>query len=525
MIFAHKTRLINISLLILAGLLIAVQKAYAANNQVVIFQVQTGAAASASQEYISIYNNGTEPADVSDWCVVYASASDATQTQLKCITPPNASTKLMLPGHTYLTMATNEFLNAHQDYSADFVFSAGMSGTSGHIKLLDSSKAIIDKIGWGAAANSEGSSMPAHPIGKILQRLVESVDMLKDTGNNSNDFQVVDLGLIQPGNLYEENSPAEPNGAFPVITEIMPDAEGADVGKEFIELHNPRVTPIKLNGYTLQIGPAYSKSYVLPDIIIEPSSYISFSDQQLGLVLPNTLASIRLLAPNGEVLSSSEAYDHPGEGISWALINDIWQATHSPTPSSENILLVAKPCPTGQVRSEITGYCKNSTGADTISEITTCRADQERNPQTNRCRKITALVASLLPCKKGQARSLDTGRCRSIISALTGSQSCKPGQTRNPETKRCRNASSVVAKKPCPAGQERNVQTGRCRKTLAGTAKLNGVKDVQTGLIANNAKWWAAGAAAAGSAGYAVYEWRREAWLLLEVIKSRIIPN
>ena len=501
MIFAAKTKTINTSILLLAVLLLQasllpVQQAQASTSQVVIFQLQTSAAGAAAQEYISIYNNSAQAVDISNWCMVYASASDSTQTQLACFKPSTFNTKLMLSGNVYLVMASNDFLDTQPDHTADFTFSGGISATSGHLKLLDSTKSEIDKIGWGAASNPEGSSVPAHPIGKILQRTTDTYGLLKDTDNNSADFTHASLIPLQPGSLYEEYSEPSPPAPGPLINEILPDVEGADTGKEFIEFYNPHSVPINLAGYVLQLGPAHSKSYTLPASTIEPGAYLSFSDKQTGLTLPNSSASVRLLSPNGDVISSTEAYDQPGEGVSWALLNGVWQLTHTPTPNAENILLETKPCPAGQVRSNETS-----------------------------CRKISAIASALIACKAGQTRSLETGRCRLIISTLTSALPCKPGQTRNPETKRCRSASTAADKKPCPAGQERNAQTGRCRKSAAGAAKMSGVKDVQTSLITNSAKWWVAGFAAVGSAGYAVYEWRREAWMVVEIIKARIIPS
>jgi hypothetical protein len=45
--------------------------------------------------------------------------------------------------------------------------------------------------------------------------------------------------------------------------------------------------------------------------------------------------------------------------------------------------------------------------------VTACNEDEERNPTTNRCRKI--VVASVAAaCKEGQERNLETNRCRTV---------------------------------------------------------------------------------------------------------------
>ncbi len=120
-----------------------------------------------------------------------------------------------------------------------------------------------------------------------------------------------------------------------------------------------------------------------------------------------------------------------------------------------------------------------------ISQLTPCKADQERNPETNRCRSVLASSTSLVPCKEGQERNPDTNRCRAVSS------------------------SSLV---PCAVGQERNPDTNRCRKvegTVASAATAK-VQDVSAGEIVKNPRWWLAGTAMFLALGYALYEWRHD---------------
>ena len=71
--------------------------------------------------------------------------------------------------------------------------------------------------------------------------------------------------------------------------------------------------------------------------------------------------------------------------------------------------------------------------------------------------------------------------------------------------------SAATKQKPCPEGQERNVATNRCRKKLnVGAASLAQIQDVNGMSQGANIRWWIAGLVAAGAAGYAVYEWRRD---------------
>jgi serine/threonine protein kinase len=88
-----------------------------------------------------------------------------------------------------------------------------------------------------------------------------------------------------------------------------------------------------------------------------------------------------------------------------------------------------------------------------------CKSDEEKNPDTNRCRK---------KCKDGQFRNPATQRCNNVKKNKTVKQvksavpkKCKDDEETNPATNRCR--------KKCKDGQYRNVSTQRCRKTTTKT--------------------------------------------------------
>ncbi len=89
---------------------------------------------------------------------------------------------------------------------------------------------------------------------------------------------------------------------------------------------------------------------------------------------------------------------------------------------------------------------------------------------------------------------------------------CKAGQERNPATNRCRSLLGASTQlKPCAAGQERNPDTNRCRKAAITDVPAAdfAVKDAkQTG--SDFVGWWALGIIAIMAIGYGVWEWRGE---------------
>jgi hypothetical protein len=295
------------------------------------------------------------------------------------------------------------------------------------------------------------------------------------------------------------------------ITELLPDPAPpqTDGDHEFIELYNPHSVPVDLTGYVLKAGSELDDSYVLPAISIDPLEYLAIyvSESNLGLINSTSRAAIYL--PDNVLSSETQLYNEPGEGASWALINNIWQYTYLTTPSAANVYQ-APPEPTAPLNG-VSGVA---------STLQPCEAGEERNPATNRCRKINSSSATeLKPCNEGEERNAATNRCRKITSAVASLSPCSAGEERNPATNRCRKVASATATslKACDAGEERNPQTNRCRKVTAsgaaGNAKVNDQgSDSQSGkpTLMNFPTHWIVGIVGAGALAYGVYEWRGE---------------
>jgi hypothetical protein len=481
----------------------------------------------------------------------------------------------MLAARSSFRLSTNEFVTAHAAFVPDIIFANTISGTAGHIRLFNASNTEIDRLGYGTASthplSPEGTAATAPATGKILQRILTSGSLLnvQDTDNNSTDFGSVSLTILPPSGLSEVVIPVDvcpnidelqtvlppgylldesgdcqadicanidglqlavptgyesldgencslipPENATLLITELLANAPSFDAGKEFIEIYNPNDRSISLKDYKLELGPSFSKKFTLPnEQSLASHAYISFSDVITGLVLPNSLASLRLISPAGNVVSTTDTYNQPKENESWALIDDVWQFTNQPTSAAANLPSSVIP--------------DDPTDGDSQASLEPCGVGKERNPETNRCRTIQVAVAGLTPCKTGQERNPDTNRCRSILAAASDLVPCKAGQERNPETNRCRSVSSQTADlQPCDPGQERNPETNRCRKSTSAQGQVEGisqVKDVDSGPIAGNMHWMLAGLGVAGAVGYAGFEWRREILNRITSIKNKFI--
>lgn len=512
--------------------------ASALGSRSVISHLKTGETGALTREYVSFYNNSEDSVDVTGWCVYYASSSDATKTKLVCLEPPADNIRLILSPFSYVRFSSVEFKVSTAGFVPDAVFTAGMSATGGHIRLLDKDNMEIDKLGYGTAVSPELTAIVAHASGSLFERKkITNVEFLQDTNNNNADFSSVILATIPASGLVEEvvlidvcSNIDGMQTALPVdyfldnglcaedvcdniaglqavvpsgyeskdgencteviiilessilsITELLPNVSGVDTGKEFIEIYNPNNHSVEIEGYSLELGPTYSKKYVLGKQLLDPFSFMTFGDVLTKLTLPNSSASLRLIAPNGDTVSQVDSYDSPKDDESWALISNVWQFTNQPTPESANLPSLVE-------------VLLNTNGAD--KELSPCAEGQERNPATNRCRSIASAIDSLVPCKAGQERNPDTNRCRSIIDVASALVPCTEGQERNPDTNRCRGVSTVG-----------EVASAKVTDIPSATKNSNNLLIIGVLVVA--------------VLGYAIYEWRNEIAKLFTKLRSR----
>ncbi|MEI7917773.1 MAG: lamin tail domain-containing protein [Candidatus Saccharibacteria bacterium] len=635
----HKLYVIAIIIFSVIISLFIGQISNAISPNIVISQVQLGNAASASNEFIQIYNNSSDSVEITNWCLYYASASSTQNgSKLTCFTVENDSLHIYLPGHGSLFAISNQYAISVPSLGSDFKFSATLSGTAGHVRLVDNLGAEVDKVGWGAtAASAEGNSPVALPTtGKIMSRKIVNTNQRQDTDVNGTDFEAIspdanyafgliyevqdlcinivgiqalipdnyqadaagicslipidicikldgiqvvvpdgytvdDVGnctqipvdvclnldgmqlVVPSGYGLDENSNCQPdvcqnidglqlvvpenmevsdgncawhdeclnlpdiqadlpNGykhdadnncvlyLLPLkITELLPNATGSDNGNEFIEIYNSNDADVELTNYVIYVGTINPKMYSFPiGLHISPHQYLAFYNTDIEFTLVNTTSQVRLSSIDGVLIDETPAYDSPGDGMAWALIDGVWQYTNQPTPNDVNLPLLVEITP--EVATE--------------TSLLPCPSGQYRNPDTNRCRLIVTTASTLAPCADGQYRSETTNRCRSIASDVVALVPCAEGQERNPDTNRCRSVTTAVLGTsdltPCKEGQERNPDTNRCRNVVSAIPDAN-YAPVQTTEPTNNyVVWWSLAGVGAVAIVYGLWEWRHE---------------
>ena len=132
--------------LVCAALVWIAPQASAASPGVLISEVQTGDARSASNEIVEIYNVATEPIDITGWCLYYMNASLTHVAKAACFVPNDATNRLFLPARSYASAMSTHFVQDYPESSADIYFSATLSQSAGHIKLVDASGNEVDRV-------------------------------------------------------------------------------------------------------------------------------------------------------------------------------------------------------------------------------------------------------------------------------------------------------------------------------------------------------------------------------------------
>jgi len=153
-------------------------------EHLLISEVMTGGA-SASDEFVELYNPTGGALSLDGLELVYVTASGATITRKASW---DAGAAQVAPG-AHLLIANEAGVYGGQ---ADAVYASGLAATGGSVALRETGAvAAIDAVGWGTAASGwlEGTPAPAPAAGHSLERLPGgAMGSGQDTDQNVNDF-------------------------------------------------------------------------------------------------------------------------------------------------------------------------------------------------------------------------------------------------------------------------------------------------------------------------------------------------
>lgn len=313
----------------------------ASASGVVINSFQISSENGANDEYVELYNSGDSDVDISGWKLTKKSASaSATPIYLKYEVPAGI---LLSPGA--------KLKIAHPDCasSADIYYSnsAGNIPTgiasNNTITLLDKNKQVVDKVGFGTAADFEGTPIAKSPeVGEIYSRRNSG----QDTDNNQADFY---LSYSPPIETEPEKDSGEKDSDFDVfpeatagaklrVSEFMINPEGSDTEGEWIEIFNAG-GDANISGYAIADRLGSPKKYSFPKgTTIKKGQYLAFYSGQTPISLNNDGDAVEIRTPEGSVISYSENSGKGPEGMSFAYDGSKWSWTKHPTPGRANII-------------------------------------------------------------------------------------------------------------------------------------------------------------------------------------------
>jgi Lamin Tail Domain len=155
-------------------------------GHLVVSEVMTGGA-SASDEFIEVYNPGAAPLPLEGLEVVYVTASGATVTRKASW--GTGAPELASGAHLLIANGAGIFAGL-----ADVAYANGLAATGGSaaLRIIGASTAI-DAVGWGNAASTwlETGPAPAPAAGSSLERLPGgSSGSTQDSDNNVVDFAI-----------------------------------------------------------------------------------------------------------------------------------------------------------------------------------------------------------------------------------------------------------------------------------------------------------------------------------------------
>jgi hypothetical protein len=334
-----------------------------------------GTAASTSDEWIELYNPGTNPVNLTGWILKGADG-----------TPNIALTGTIAAGNYFLLERTDD--NTVSDIAADQIFSGDVGNTNESLQLWDPSNRLID------TANSNGGNWPAGSSTTFGSMERRAVIIDSDTAWITN-TGVVAFGKDANG-VALKGTPKHPNWAVSVtatpspsltptkrptptrtptplpppplvaINEFVPrpghdwNNDGVvNVGDEYIELLNHGVIDVNLSGYSLDdeanIG---SPPFRLPVVTIKPGERLVFYGSQTGLLLSDGGDGVRLLKPNGQLMDAYNYFvvRYPDESYCRLPDNggaDDWNQNCFPTPGLQNSLSGSFANPPNEVSEEL----------------------------------------------------------------------------------------------------------------------------------------------------------------------------
>lgn len=161
---------------------------------------------------------------------------------------------------------------------------------------------VVCRWSFGDGFQSDSCNPPVHSFTEPGTYTVR-VEAKNQCGNTLVQEQIVEV-LPDPS-ISAAPSPSSEwyDGSRLILKGALPNPEGTDTGKEWIEIKNVEVKPVDLKGWKITVGESSVRSYSLQGLV-SGEDRLKIYDSETKFTLPNTASRIQLLAPSGVVVSA-----------------------------------------------------------------------------------------------------------------------------------------------------------------------------------------------------------------------------
>lgn len=330
---------------------------------------------SSSGQFVELFNNTTEPIDMSTVQLVYYNNYDVSKATSSKLISLSGS----LPAGGYYLVNDSAMNLCYQTMVASA--SLSFSSTAGLVQVHQLSQTmaggpiaseITDSAAWSKTAVAGVQTLPSSTNAFLQRRWPENEakaaggglwlavqpsavnpcqleSVLPSMEIETDDFIFLPSTLPPVRFVAASSSKAGPvnrniGKMAPIINEILPNPASpqTDADDEFIELYNPNDSSFDLSGFKLAFGSTNPKKYTFPEgTVLSAKTFRIFTSGDTSISLSNEAAQVWLLDPNDKVIDTSQPYSSAKDGQAWALNNGAWIWTLQPSPNSMNTLAAA----------------------------------------------------------------------------------------------------------------------------------------------------------------------------------------
>jgi len=263
-----------------------------------------GTTVSANDEWLELYNPSAAEIDLTGWIL---EASDGS--------PKINLTGKIAPAGYFLLERTDDSTVA--SVSADQIYSGSMGNDGEWLKLYDNANNLIDQIdasaGWPAGENENKKTMEKSEAGWQNSLLPDGTPKTQNsiaTSTEENPVATDDESATE--NSSTQDTAASSASSIPpaeiskiskgelIINEILPNPQGPDSEKEFIELKNISNRSLDLTG--CQIKNSNQQKFSLAGQTLAPQAIMTFYRKDTKLILNNNKEKVSLWAANNKLL-------------------------------------------------------------------------------------------------------------------------------------------------------------------------------------------------------------------------------